>query len=685
MTASPDAPAYRLGIDIGGTFTDLSLVDTVTGERTELKTPTVPAAPAQGVANGIAALAERGIEPSRLEYFVHGTTIALNALLQRSGARVALLVTDGFRDVLEQARVRIPIPYDFYSHRSAPLVPREFVVPVRERVTPAGVERELTATEVDRIVSVVRDLEVESVVIALLHSYRFPEHEQALEHALVEALPHLTVSTSSYVWPQMREYERTVVTVMNAYVQPVMTRYLADLERTLDRLGVTVRPYITRSNGGIMTVSAATSSPVDTLLSGPASGVVGAMNSAKAAGLGNLITFDMGGTSADVAVVEDGRAGLSREEQIGDLPVIIPAIGISSIGAGGGSIAWLDGSGVLKVGPSSAGADPGPACYGLGGKEPALSDAFLLSGYLNPATFSGGLSLDAGAAESALRPLAASLGLDVAQTASSVIEVALANMYTEISGVFERKGIDPREFTLVAFGGAGPVLACQLADEINIGQVFVPRSPGTLCALGALAADVMSDFVRSVSCPVADEAPAELATAVDELIERASVWLDHEAPAVAETTLRWSLECRYVGQSYEIDVPVEQPWLRDWRPELIRTAFHDEHERLFRHCDRDAAVEIVDVRTRAVGLMPDVPEQDAPCPAGHGAPGKRTVMIGGKSFEAAIHPRDRLTTELRVEGPAVVEQSDCTTVIPPGWTARTDEFGNLLVEKGAQA
>lgn len=685
MADTPDAPTYRLGIDIGGTFTDLSAVDTVTGERTALKTPTVPAAPAQGVANGITALAERGVEPSRLEYFVHGTTIALNALLQRSGARIALLVTEGFRDVLEQARVRIPIPYDFYSHRSVPLVPRELVVPVRERVTPAGVERELTADEVERILSVVQGLNVDSVVIALLHSYRYPEHERALERAIVEALPHVTVSTSSYVWPQMREYERTVVTVMNAYVQPVMTRYLTDLERTLDRLGVPVRPYITRSNGGIMTVSAATASPVDTLLSGPASGVVGAMNAAKAAGFGNLITFDMGGTSADVAVVEDGRADLSREEQIGDLPVIIPAIGISSIGAGGGSIAWLDGSGVLKVGPGSAGADPGPACYGLGGTRPTLSDAFLLSGYLNPATFSGGLQLDVAAAESSLHPLATSLGLGVEQAASSVIEVALANMYTEISGVFERKGIDPREFTLVAFGGAGPVLACQLADEVAVARVFVPRSPGTLCALGALGADVMSDFVRSVSCPVSDEPPRALAVAVEELTERASAWLDHEAPAVAETTLRWSLECRYVGQSHEIDVPVEHIWLRQWHPERIRAAFHDEHERLYRHCDRDAAVEIVDIRTRAIGLMPNVPEQSAPPTPSEDTSGKRTVVIGGEPFEAVVYSRDQLAPGACVEGGAVVEQSDCTTVIPSGWTARTDPLGNLLVEKGAHS
>ena len=509
---------YQLGIDIGGTFTDLSVLDRETGQLTSLKTPTVPTDPTRGVANGIALLAQQGIHPSEIGYFVHGTTIGVNAVIQRSGARIALLVTDGFRDVLEMARLRLPTPWDFYGQRPAPLLPRELVVPVRERVRYGGmVETSLTDDEIERVISTVTALAVEGVAICLLHSYANPDHELALKTALTQRAPHLFVSCSAEIWPQMREYERALVTVMNAYIRPPLVRYLSALEGTLEELGIPARPYLTRSNGGIMTTVAAREHPVQTLLSGPASGVIGAVEAATRAGFADLISFDMGGTSADVALITDGQIEFSREAQVGDFPLFLPVVGVSSIGAGGGSIAWLDGAGVLKVGPRSAGADPGPACYGLGGKEPTLSDAFLLCGWLNPGRFAGKARLDEAAASVAMDRLAGQLALGLSQTASAIIQVALATMFTEFSAVLERRGIDPRDFTLVAFGGAGPVVACLLAEEVKMSRVLVPPAPGTLCCPRGLPRGRRRRLHSQCALAARSASPAGVLRAMDDL------------------------------------------------------------------------------------------------------------------------------------------------------------------------
>ncbi len=675
---------YRLGIDIGGTFTDLSVLDSQSGHRFGFKTPTVPQDPAQGVANGIALLAEHGVRPQDIEYFVHGTTIAVNAIIQRSGAHVALLVTEGFRDVLEIGRLRLPIPFSFYSQRVAPLLPREVVLPVHERIRHAGtVETPLTDAEIERVVDAVAALEVEGVAICLLHSYANPQHELALKDALIRHEPHLFVSCSAEIWPQMREYERALVTVMNAYVRPALSRYLDNLERMLDAIGVQVRPYLTGSNGGILTTTAAKERPVLTLLSGPASGVIGAVGVAAPAGFLDLITFDMGGTSADIAVVEDGHVAYSREERIGDFPVILPAVGISSIGAGGGSIAWLDGADVLKVGPQSAGADPGPACYTAGGTEPTLSDAFLLCGYLNPARFAGKTRLDEGAACAAMSKLAGPLGLSVPETASAVVQVALANMYAEFSSVLERKGLDPRDFTLVAFGGAGPVVACLLAEEVNIRRVLVPPSPGTLSALGALKADVMSDFIRTVHWRLDQPIGPSMRTAVGELARMATTWLEQEAPTVARAELQWSADMRYVGQSYEVEVPLAEAWLRDGDPPPMADAFHAAHRRIFYHADPAALVELINLHVRAVAQMPKPPEWQLAAASATGPELTDTRVINCKGVwqEARVYQREGLGLEKRISGPAVVEQSDSTTVIPPGWQAIVEPHGNLVIEQ----
>ncbi|MEN1968890.1 hydantoinase/oxoprolinase family protein [Lentibacillus sp. N15] len=674
---------YRLGIDIGGTFTDFSAVNSKSGRQVEFKTPTVPDNPERGVENGIKLLAERGIRPEQIEYFIHGTTIALNTIIQRSGSQIALLVTEGFRDVLEQGRIRLPIPWDFYSRRPEPLIPRKLVIPVRERIRHDGIEVPLTKEEIDRVVTQLNELKIEGVAICLLHSYANPSHERLLKEAIKREAPRLFVSASSEIWPQMREYERTVVTVMNAYVRPAFSRYLDNLENTLNNLGVNARPYLTKSNGGIMTTNAAKETPVETLLSGPASGVVGAFGVGKGAKIDNLITFDMGGTSADVAVIQEGKANYSREEQIGDFPMILPAIGISSIGAGGGSIAWLDSVGVLKVGPNSAGAIPGPACYGLGGKHPTLSDAFLLCGYLNPTSFAGDMELNVSFAEKAMRTISEPLDLSIQKAADAVIQVALANMYAELSGVLERKGIDPRDYTLVSFGGAGSVVACQLAEEVNINRVIVPESPGTLSALGSLKADVMSDFIRTVNWQL-DLPPSEsFFPSFDYLKKSASQWLEQETPSVARKELRWSAEMRYVGQSYEIDVPLEEAWIQGKDKDKIANAFHDEYSRLFNYSDTKATAEIVNLRLRAIGLMPQPPEAN-PVFSEQLSPlsvGSRSIIFSGTNQKARVFRRDYMAVGDKINGPVVIEQTGSTTIVPLNWTSEVDRQGNLIISR----
>jgi N-methylhydantoinase A len=554
-------PPYRLGIDIGGTFTDFSLLDETSGELTGFKWPTVPADPARGVVEGLRALvAERKVAPGDIGYLVHGTTIAINTVIQRNGAALGLLVTRGFGDVLELQRLRLASPVNFVATRPLPLIPRYRVGEVRERILADGsvdtpLDREELRREARRLVE---DEGAEALVVSFLNAFRTPEHEAEAKKLLAEAYPQVPVACSHEVWPQIREYERTIVAVLAAYVRPRVVRYLGTLERELAAAGVRVPVYVTKSNGGVTTARDARQASAETLLSGPASGVIGATYVCRRAGYANLITLDMGGTSADIALVPGGEPVTSTDEVVGDFPVVMPAIGVSSIGAGGGSVAWLDPVGVLKIGPRSAGADPGPACYGRGGQEPTLSDAFLLCGFLNPANFVGGrLRLYPEAAAAALTPLADALALGLDEAAEAVVEVATANMYAAFSNVLARHGVDPREFALVAFGGAGPIEACFLAEEFHIPRVIVPPSPGTLCALGAMSADVKSDYVRTVHRRLSATTGARLAADCADLEARARRWLAGDAPAVRESALRFTAEMRYVGQAFQIEVPLD--------------------------------------------------------------------------------------------------------------------------------
>jgi N-methylhydantoinase A len=681
---------YRLGVDIGGTFTDFALLDEATGRLAILKLPSTPERPSSAVVAGTDELLRRhGLAPATVRLFVHGTTLAVNTVIERSGARAGLLVTRGFRDILTIARHRIPDIFDFFTEVPAPLVPRSRVAEIAERTLADG--RVLRAPDEDELRAVVGRLVaggVEAIALCFLHSYQNPSNEERARKVIEEAYPDLYLSVSSAVWPQMREYERALVAVINAYVGPRMGPYFRALQADLEALGVRCPVLSTRSNGGVMSARRAGRSPVETLLSGPASGVIGAAYLGRLAGMERLITLDMGGTSADVGVVE-GEPHLSTDSHVGDFPVILPAVDVSSIGAGGGSVAWTDAEGVLKVGPRSAGARPGPACYGLGGSEPTVTDAYVALGILDPERFLGGrMRLQASLARAALARVGGALGLEPEGAAEAILNVATAQMYAALVPLMARKGVDLADHALLAFGGAGPTHAFLLAQEVGIRRVLVPPHPGVLCAIGCLVADAKGDFVRTVyrSLPRAGGAAilAELARGFDELEHEARAWLEAEAIPVSEIAVVRGADMRYLGQSFEIPVPIGagSPDLED-DGTALRAAFHRAYSQIYGYTDPEADLEVINIRLTVVGRAP---KPALASPAGSGEAGghppaartTRPVRWAGRWQAAAVYPRERLAPGATFPGPAVVEQFDSTVFIPEGFAVRVDAVGNLL-------
>lgn len=673
----------RVAVDIGGTFTDFCVFDEVTGEMRTLKTFSTPDTPGMEVMNGISELQERyGRAPEDISYFTHGTTVGVNTVIQRRGAVLALFTTRDFEDVLEVARLKVPDPYDLFSRRPDPLAPRERVYGIAERMLKDGsVETPVDSTDVAAAVTRALEDGADTIIVALLHAYANPGNERAVRDAIHAVAPDLTVTLSSDVWPVIREYERTVTATVAGYVQRRVADYIGSLQTALRDAGVDGDPMITKSNGGVMAAELGKTDPIAMLLSGTASGVIGAADVAARVGVDDVLSFDVGGTSADVAVILGGKPAFGVGEMVGDFPIYVPTVSVTSIGEGGGSIAWVDDFGVLKVGPESAGSMPGPACYGRGGLQPTITDAFATLGLLGAGELGyGAVTLDKGAAEAAIASLAEPLGLSVSQAAEAVIKVSISGMYLEISKLMSRHGVDPRTFSLLAFGGAGPMTACLLARELGVAQVIVPPTPGVLSAYGGLIADIRNDFIKTAFVDLDAEGLAVLDGYATGLEARAMGWLRDEQGFDGEARLIWSADMRYRGQSYEIETMIDRADIAAGRLAPIGDAFHTAHARVYDHSDAKAEVQVVNLRLVVSGSAPKPKLSEQPVnKAAATSQGTAEVFLDGASHAAQVYARADLAPGHHFTGPAIVTQDDCTTVVPPGLTVRVDGWSNLLI------
>lgn len=676
--------SYRVGVDIGGSFTDFAFLDEETGEIRSLKVFSRPDEPGAEVTRGIARAGELyGIAPADISYFTHGTTVGVNTVIQRKGLKLALFTTDGFRDVLELERLKIPDMYNLLSRRPAPLITRDMVWGIPGRLNAEGAETApLDETALRAAARAASDAGAEGVVIAFLHAWRNPAHERAAA-AIVAAETGLPVFPSSGSWPIIREYERTITAVIGAYVQPRVAHYLTKLQAALKDAAVAPEPRLTKSNGGLMTAEEGKSRCIDMILSGTASGVIGAAYVAEVSGIGNCLSLDIGGTSADVAVITDGRPAFGTGEQIGDFRIYIPSVSVSSIGEGGGSIAWVDRQGVLRVGPESAGSTPGPACYGKGGERATITDAFATLGLVGHAGLGyDTVTVDAARARAAIEPLAAAIGQSVEETAEAIIEIAVSSMFAGVSGLISRFGVDPTDYSLLAFGGAGPMLACFLARELHMREVVVPTTPGVLSALGGLIADMKNDFVQTVYADLVPEILPGLVKNCAAMEADALRWLHEDQGHKGAHVLQYSAEMRYRGQSFEIETPFSPDMLKGDGAALA-DAFHAEHARLYGHADPGAAIQIVTLRLVIAGPTGKPALQDRPEAPATAAPIRHvSIRMDGARREIGLYRRADLAPGHHFEGPAVVIQDDSTTVVPPGFGVRVDRFANLRITEG---
>jgi N-methylhydantoinase A len=659
-------PAWSLGVDVGGTFTDAVLAGP--GGVFTGKVPTTPGDQSEAVMAAVRAVLERAAIAAReVATFAHGMTVATNALLEERGARTALLTTEGFTDVLELARQTRPELYRPCRARPVPLVPAELRMPVAERCDPAGVVRALDEEQVAGVIGRLRRAQVASVAVCLLHSYAHPEHERRVAQAVQAALPDIHVSASHELVSVFREYERTSTTVIDAYLSPLLRTYLERLASAAVAEGLP-EPEIMRSSGGLTSAREAARHAAWTVLSGPAAGAVGAARAGRMSGEHDVLSFDMGGTSCDIAVIDDGTVRAAPEHSIGGRPIQLPMVDVHTVGAGGGSIGWADAGGALRVGPQSAGAQPGPACYGSGGAEPTVTDANLLLGYLgSDAPLAGGVRLDAGAAEAAVRRLGDKLGLGVPETARGIVRVADEEMLRVLRVATVERGVDPRRYALVAFGGAGPMHAARLAEELGITRVLCPRTAGVLSALGLATASRRRDVVRTVLMTEDDVSAGRCAAVAADLAHRAA--RDLSDPQVEVT---WDL--RYAGQAFEL--PITAPG--DTGLSELRKRFEDAHRERYGYADPDGALQVVNLGATATAARPAPPAAaEAPGPARRRP---RSADFGGRTVEAQVLAGVPAPGE-RVPGPAVLELDEATVVVPPGWTAATDAQGAVVLDR----
>lgn len=668
---------WKIGVDIGGTFMDFCALDTTTGRVASLKVLTTPEDPGAELLTGLEILAERdGLDPTTVSRFVHGTTVGINTIIQRKGADLALITNSGFEDVIELARLRMPEMYSLYCHRPDPLIPRDriFGIPARMRADGSQtVAPDLTALA--KAVTQIRAQGAQGVIVSLLHSWRDDAQEAAVKTEIERLAPDLFVFTSAEVWPVIREYERSSTAILNGYVHPRVSGYLESLEERLIGLGVPARAMLTKSNGGLMNAAEGRRDCVSMLLSGSASGVIGAAWLARQAGESKVLTLDIGGTSADFALIIDGQAQYGTGEQIGEFPLYIPSVSVSSIGIGGGSIASVDAQGVLRVGPESAGSTPGPACYGRGGKRATVTDAMAVCGWLGHTAMAyGQLSVDVGLAHEVVGALARKLGRGAQETAQAILDIAVSEMFVEVEKLASRSGVDLRDFTLMPFGGGGPMLGAFLARELGLSKVMAPRRPGVVSALGGLVADLRGDFIRTIYADLAPDMLPTLREAFDALAREGADWLlaqDHVGAGV----LNMSADMRYAGQSFEIEVAIEPCFLSDLSS--FERAFHKCHRQIYDFDDPSGRIEIVNLRLSAIGAGPalELPEIDGVSQIAR-VLRQVPVYLNGPC-EIALYERETLTSGAQFNGPAVVGQEDTTFAIPPNSVAHVDRHLNI--------
>jgi N-methylhydantoinase A len=652
-----------VGVDVGGTFTDV-----VALRAGQLVTAKVPSTPADQSAGVMAAVDAAGLEAAAVSVFAHGMTVATNALLERRGGRTALVTTHGFRDVLEIGRQNRPSLYDLARDRPAPLVPRDLRFMVRERMGPDGVVAPLDESDLDRVVDQLAAAQVEAVAVCLLFGFLHPEHERRVGERLRARLPGVPVSLSSELLPEFREYERMATVTANAYLAPRVGGYLERLDDRARRRGLPP-PLVMQSSGGVTGIALATTQPVRFVLSGPAGGVVGASYVAGLSGYGDLLTFDMGGTSTDVAPVIEGAVQTTTEAVVAGVPLKLPMVDVHTVSAGGGSIAWVDEGGALRVGPRSAGAEPGPAAYGRGGQEPTVTDANLVLGCLpDGATLGGEVTLSLARARRAVHRLAERLGLELEQAALGVVRVADAQMVQALRVISVERGLDPRGFALVAFGGAGGMHACALAEDLDLRTVLVPKASGVLSALGLAISDLRRDYVGPLRRRIDALDPAELDRAWSALADRAV------GDFGVEPQVQHLADLRYRGQSYELTVGGDTP-------QGLAESFHQAHERRYGYRDHDEIVEVIAVRLIA-SVAGDKPEiREGPAAADHAVVGRRPVLLDGGWHEAQVMSRAEMGSGSRVRGPAVVQFAEATCLVRPGWIGVVDEVGTLVLER----
>ncbi|MBQ8647961.1 MAG: hydantoinase/oxoprolinase family protein [Oscillospiraceae bacterium] len=681
--------AYMIGVDVGGTFTDFSVFNQETGELFNYKDSSTPADPSRAIVKGVQdVLAIKQAGPETVSYLAHGTTVGTNALIEKKGVRLGLITTKGFKDLMEIGTQRRPSLYDLQAQKPYPLVPPGLNCTVTERIRYDGsIETPLDEEETRQVVRYLKAQGVAAIAVCTLFSFINPAHEERIGEIIAEEFPEAYVTLSSRLAPEFREFSRMSTTVMNSYLGPVMERYVNNFRHSIEAIGIGVEPYVTQSNGSIISIKETIDCPIKTARSGPSAGVIAAAYIGRQCEADKIITFDMGGTSADISLIEHYTPQVSNERTVEGYPARIPMINIITIGAGGGSIARIDDGGALKVGPQSAGATPGPACYMRGGENPCVTDANIVLGKLNQQKILGGrMDVDIELARQAIREkICAKSDLDLDRAANGIITVVNSNMVRAIRSVSVEKGYDVREFSLMAFGGAGPLHACEVAKELGMREVLIPPHPGTLCSLGLLLADTKFDLSRT---KVMNGEAGNLAAINEQfhnMVEQGTALLDKEGVPAERRYFEYFVDMRYQRQNFEICIPVPAGEMTAETLAQAVADFHAEHKRSYGYCKESAVVQFVSYRVSAVGvidkpdLQPEALRPEAPIPAPIET--RRVLFQGCTEYvEAPVYRREEFVPGQSIPGPCICEQMDTTLVVPAGWTIHVDGYHNLKIK-----